>query len=276
VYLTIIGCLKKSATFAPLKTNMHDTGLKDRLDDLVDRVNRLDFIENDPIGIPHRFTSKQDIEISGFLAAILAWGQRKTIINKTNELISMMDNDPYRFIVGHSEEDRKPFVNFVHRTFQGADALYFLEFLQQHYRRFESLEQAFVPNLSTVYRQEDALNHFYQYFSASPHLLQRTLKHIASPAKKSTCKRLNMFLRWMVRSDDRGVDFGIWKSIPMSGLMIPLDVHVEKYSRQFGLLKRKQRDWLAVTELTTSLAMFDEADPVKYDFALFGLGVMKD
>ncbi len=249
--------------------------LKDRLDELVDSVNRIGFIEHDPIGIPHRFTLMQDIEISGLLAAVLAWGQRKTIINKTTELLNRMDNQPYDFILHHSENDRKPFLNFVHRTFQGIDAIYFLDFLQRHYRQYDTLESAFYPDIAKPYRQEEALNDFCSYFCSSRDLLQRTQKHIASPAKKSTCKRLNMYLRWMVRSDDRDVDFGLWKTIPMSGLMMPLDVHVENYARKFGLLTRKQRDWLAVVELTEALKDFDPHDPVKYDFALFGLGVME-
>jgi uncharacterized protein (TIGR02757 family) len=254
---------------------MNDIELKERLDILVDKVNRLDFIENDPIGIPHRYSGKQDIEISGLFAAVLAWGQRKTIINKTNELLRLMDDVPYDFIVNHSEEDRKPFERFVHRTFQGIDAICFLAFLQQHYRQYDSLEQAFYPDPSSSYRQEDGLNHFYNYFCSTPDMLRRTQKHIASPSKNSTCKRLNMYLRWMVRYDDRGVDFGLWHSIPMSELMMPLDVHVEKYGRAFGLLTRKQRDWRAVIELTEALSRFDSKDPVKYDYALFGLGVMK-
>jgi uncharacterized protein (TIGR02757 family) len=255
---------------------MHIDQLRTILDELVVKHNRPGFIPLDPIGIPHRFSLRQDIEIAGFFAAILAWGNRKTIINKTNELLDLMDDDPYRFIVNHVERDRKRFEGFVHRTFQGIDALYFVDFLQRHYRTHESLETAFYRVSHGDYDQESALNRFYAYFSDSLHLLPRTLKHVACPEKKSTCKRLNMYLRWMVRHDDQGVDFGLWRSIPMSGLMIPLDVHVEHYSRQFGLLTRKQRDWQSVVELTTALRQMDPTDPVKYDFALFGLGAIKD
>jgi uncharacterized protein (TIGR02757 family) len=250
--------------------------IKTVLDEIVDKVNNVSFIERDPISIPHRFSKIQDIEIAGLLSATLAWGQRTTIINKTNDLIARMDNDPHNFVVHHTESDSKVLLNFVHRTFQGIDAIYFVDFLQRHYKQYTSLESAFYTNTSEVYSQSIALDNFYTYFANGEFVLHRTLKHVAAPSKKSTCKRLNMYLRWMVRHDDRGVDFGLWRTIPMSGLMIPLDVHVEKYSRHFGLLTRKQRDWLAVEELTTSLRDFDSSDPVRYDYALFGLGITKD
>lgn len=250
--------------------------LKSYLDEISDRVNSLDFIEWDPISIPHGFTRKQDIEISGFFSAILAWGNRKTIIMKSKELMNMMDNAPFDFIRNHTEEDKKVFLSFKHRTFQATDILYFVDFLQRHYTNQETLETAFYRDHSIPYDQESALIHFHKYFFDNEFAPLRTRKHIASPAKNATCKRLNMYLRWMVRNDDRKVDFGLWKSIPMSGLMMPLDVHVERYARKFNLITRKQRDWQTVRELTDNLKQFDAQDPVKYDYALFGLGVATD
>ncbi|MBK9737398.1 MAG: TIGR02757 family protein [Saprospiraceae bacterium] len=256
--------------------NIITENLKGFLDDIVQRVNNLDFIELDPIRVPHSYSSQQDIEISGFFSAIFAWGNRKTIINKSVELMKMMDDRPYEFIKYHSESERKSFLKFKHRTFQAIDILYFIEFLQQHYQKYDTLEVAFNPPGINHYSQEIALINFYNYFFESEFAPDRTRKHIASPEKHSTCKRLNMYLRWMVRSDTQKVDFGIWKTIPMSGLMMPLDVHVEKYARQLNFISRKQRDWLTVVELTETLKKFDPDDPVKYDFALFGLGFIKD
>lgn len=251
--------------------------LKEYLDSIVDKVNNLDFITMDPISIPHRYKLKQDIEIAGFFSAMLAWGNRKTIINKSLELMSLMDNQPFDFIKNHKEKDLKPLTTFKHRTFQSTDLLYFIDFLQGYYHENESLETAFMPNNASNYNQEIALTHFNKLFFDREYAPIRTKKHIASPANKSTCKRLNMYLRWMVRSDERKVDFGLWKTIPMSDLMIPLDVHVEHFARQFGLLTRKQRDWSAVKEITANLSKMNPNDPVIFDYALFGLGVaMKD
>lgn len=254
---------------------MTDAQLKDFLNNKVEKYNRPGFIELDPVGIPHQYSSTQDIEITGFWTSILAWGQRVTIINKSNELFELMDNAPHDFIVNHQESDRKKFDEFKHRTFNYIDTLYFLEFLQNHYKNYESLEDAFLPN-GVFTDIETSLIHFRNYFFDHPFAPDRTRKHIASPARKSTCKRLNMFLRWMVRKDNNGVDFGIWNRIRQEDLMMPLDVHVERHGRNLGLLKRKQRDWQAVTELTANLRKFDAADPVKYDFALFGMGVDKE
>ncbi len=252
-----------------------NANLKAFLDDCVDKYNVPDFIENDPILIPHRFSKLQDIEIAGFWVAMLAWGQRKTIINKSNELMELMDNAPHDFIVNHREKDRKAFLNFKHRTFQSTDTLYFLEFLQTYYKENYSLETAFKKNIDpTDSSVENGLIGFKELFFSLPYAPQRTQKHIATPARNSSCKRLNMFLRWMVRTDDRGVDFGLWKKISPSQLCIPLDVHVERVGRKLGLLHRKQRDWKAVVELTNNLKKFDPSDPVKYDFALFGQGVL--
>jgi len=246
------------------------------LNALVDQYNRPQFIENDPISIPHKFSKLQDIEIMGFWVAMLAWGQRKTIINKAEELIQLMDGAPHDFICNHIEKDRAAFLDFKHRTFQPIDTLYFLEFLQHYYRHHNSLEMAFAkylpPNATTT---EAALRGFHELFFSLPEAPKRTRKHIATPARKSSCKRLNMFLRWMVRKDKRGVDFGLWKSINPRQLLMPLDVHVDRVARRLGLLHRKQTDWLAVLELTEALKAFDAEDPVKYDFALFGMGVLE-
>lgn len=249
--------------------------LKALLDDSVRRFNTTDFIATDPISIPKRFTRLQDIEISGFWVAMLAWGQRKTIINSANKLLNLMDQAPYDFVLNHEEKDRARFEEFKHRTFNFTDTLYFLEFFQQYYQRHSSLEQAFTRGLGPEsVDMTDALQHFHETFFSLPDAPRRTRKHVSTPARKSTCKRLNMFLRWMVRRDEQGVDFGLWSHIRPDQLLIPLDVHVERVARRFGLLTRQQRDWLAVVELTEALKQFDANDPVKYDFALFGLGVL--
>ena len=245
--------------------------LKSLLDSFVNKYNDASFIDDDPISIPHSYSLKQDIEITAFWTAILAWGQRKTIINKSTLLFEMMDNQPYDFIRNHGAKDLKPFENFKHRTFQADDTLYFIEFLKNHYMQYDSLESAFID--PTISGSEAGLNHFRQYFFSLDKHLKRTEKHISAPFKKSTCKRLCMFLRWMVRKDDRGVDFGIWNQIKPADLFMPLDVHVDRVARQFKLLTRKQRDWQSVVELTKNLRKIDPLDPVKYDFALFGYGV---
>jgi len=250
--------------------------LKAYLDEQVEKYNNIDFIEADPISIPHQFDKKQDIEIIGLWTAILAWGQRKTIINSANRLVNLMGGSPHDFIINHTEEDRKAFLDFKHRTFQPTDTLWFLEFFQRYYRENDSLENAFSRHLSpediTV---ENALRGFHDLFFADENAPHRTRKHIATPARKSSCKRLNMYLRWMVRQDKKGVDFGLWKEIKPSQLLMPLDVHVDRVARRFDLLKRKQTDWLSVLELTENLRQFDAEDPAKYDFALFGAGVLE-
>lgn len=242
----------------------------DLLNFYYNKYNRTDFIKDDPISIPHRYSTPQDIEIAGFFAAILAWGNRKSIINSCNKLLTLMDNNPHAFILQHTPNDLKPFTTFAHRTFNATDLLYFIEFLKQHYTQHSSLEILFI--------NEDAkqrLIHFQQQFFSLENYPIRTQKHIATPQRNSTCKRLNMFLRWMVRNDKNGIDFGIWKNISTASLMCPLDVHVENYARQLNLITRKQRDWLTVTELTANLKLIDANDPVKFDFALFGMGIEK-
>lgn len=255
--------------------NSNFSSLKDFLDAAVARFNRPAFIESDPISIPHRYSQLQDREIMGFWTAMLAWGQRKTIIQSANRLSEWMDHAPYDFMLHHQEQDRARFESFKHRTFQALDTLWFLEFFQQFYRQHASLETAFARHLGpqdlTV---ENALRGFHEDFFDHPYAPERTRKHVATPARGSTCKRINMFLRWMVRQDARGVDFGVWQQIRPSQLLIPLDVHVDRVARRLGLLQRKQTDWQAVLELTENLRAFDPEDPVRYDFALFGLGVI--
>ncbi|MDX2305049.1 MAG: TIGR02757 family protein [Microscillaceae bacterium] len=249
--------------------------LKEFLDQAVETYNTLNFIQDDPICIPHRFSRKQDIEIMGFWTAVLAWGNRKTIIKKSEELIQVMEGQPYEFIIHHSEEDLKKFLNFKHRTFNATDALYFIHFFKHHYTTCVSLEDAFLinfkPNEPTV---EKGLINFHHYFFSLEDAPERTRKHIATPARNSACKRINMFLRWMVRKDEKGVDFGIWQRISPAQLVTPCDVHVERVARKLGLISRKNTDWKTALELTENLRKLNPKDPVRYDFALFGLGVI--
>ena len=247
-------------------------GLKIFLDEKVELFNRPDFIANDPISIPHLFSKKQDIEISGLMAAVLAWGQRVTIIRKCRELMAWMDNDPHQFVLHHREKDLKRFEAFKHRTFNGTDALYFIDALKFMYTRFDSLEQAFiVPDSDRTI--ENGLMRFHHLFFSLDNYPHRTKKHLPTPERKSTCKRLNMYLRWMVRQDKKGVDFGLWKKIQPSQLVCPCDVHVDRVARGLKLIRRKQTDWLTAIELTENLRRLDPLDPVKYDFALFSLGI---
>lgn len=247
--------------------------LKEYLDRKVDYYNRPSFIDKDPISIPHRFSKREDIEIAGFFAAIFAWGQRKTIINKTNDLLARMDDAPFDFIMNHSAADLKKIEGFVHRTFNDADALYFIQFFKEHYSRYKSLETAFTIFLSP---EDETLEHaligFRDYFFSWDHL-KRTEKHIATPKKQSACKRINMFLRWMVRADEQGVDFGLWKHIKPSQLLCPLDVHVLRVAQRLGMIDTDKSDFKTLIKLNEQLKNFDPLDPIKYDFALFGVGV---
>jgi len=253
---------------------MDQNKLKDFLDSKVDEYNRPSFIKDDPICIPHLFTKKQDIEIAAFFASIFAWGNRTTIINKSREIMGLMDNAPHDFCVNVSDKQLKKVLGFKHRTFNDTDLLYFIEFLKFHYSTNTSLETAFTKWMNKKDQTtENALKGFYEYFFSLEDVPARTRKHIASPDKKSTCKRLCMFLRWMVRSDNKNVDFGIWKNISPAQLICPVDVHVAKVAKRFNILQRTQIDWQAATELTTYLRTLDSKDPVKYDFALFGIGV---
>lgn len=250
--------------------------IKALLDEKHDFYNHPDFIKDDPISVPHQFSKREDIEIMGFFAAVFAWGQRKTILAKCQELIELMDGSPHEFIINHQETDLKRMLGFKHRTFNTTDLLYFLRFFQDFYQRYNSLEEAFLhPSQNGQNPVEASLTGFRRQFFSLEDFPERTKKHVASPQKHSTCKRLNMFLRWMVRHDDRGVDFGIWQQLQPADLFCPFDLHVERVARSLGLVTRKTRDWKAVTELTENLRQFDPDDPVKYDFALYGMGVVE-
>jgi uncharacterized protein (TIGR02757 family) len=257
--------------------------LQDFLEKKVLAYNHPSFIELDPVSIPHRFSKKQDIEIAGFFTAVFSWGNRTTIIKKSSELLKNMDDAPFDFIKNHKPSDLKKLLGFKHRTFNSTDLLYFIRFLKYHYGQSNSLESAFMPDdliKKTIRSTEhefvkSALTVFYTRFFSLKDAPYRTRKHIASPENNSTCKRLNMYLRWMVREDNHGVDFGIWKKFSVAELICPVDLHVARVARRFGLIERKQTDWLNAMELTTALRELDKTDPVKYDFALFGLGVME-
>lgn len=248
------------------------TNVKKLLDLKYETYHQEAFIAKDPVAIPHLFSRIQDIEIAAFFAAILAWGNRTMILNNCRRLLEMMDNAPYDFIQQHEEQDLKPMIHFVHRTFNATDLLHFIAFLKQHYSTSDRLETAFIPPVGTEVTAAQALNHFHHYFFSIPHAPERTRKHIASPERGSACKRLNMFLRWMVRKHSP-VDFGIWNFITPAQLICPLDTHVADVSRRLGLIERKQNDWKTAMELTEHLRAFDPEDPVKYDYALFALGV---
>lgn len=250
--------------------------IREFLDKKVDEYNQPFFIKDDPISIPHLFTKKQDIEIAGFMAAIFAWGNRTTIIQKSMELMQLMEMRPYDFCLGHSAKELKRLIEFKHRTFNATDLLYFIEFFKSHFSKHNSLETAFTEWMNDADETtEIALKGFCNYFFSLEHVPPRTRKHIASPEKNSTCKRLNMFLRWMVRKDNKGVDFGIWNNISPSQLICPIDIHVGRVVKRLNLIRRKQIDWQAALELTDYLRTLDKNDPVKYDFALFNLGIIE-
>ncbi|MEZ4800002.1 MAG: TIGR02757 family protein [Flavobacteriales bacterium] len=249
------------------------SALKAFLDEEVDKFERPEFIELDPISVPHLFTNKEDIEIAGFFSASIAWGNRKSIVANANKLMGLMDNAPFDFVMHHDAADLNRLKHFVHRTFNSEDATAFVKSLQHIYKNHGGLEGAFVSgfngqNIAT------AIQSFREKFFEIDYP-KRTEKHVSNPLTGSASKRINMYLRWMVRSDERQVDFGLWKGIPTSSLMMPLDVHTGNVSRELNLLKRKQNDWKALEELMDSLRVFDPVDPVKYDFALFGIGVSR-
>ncbi|MGC6431626.1 MAG: TIGR02757 family protein [Jejuia sp.] len=248
--------------------------LKTFLDAKVQQYNNPKFIESDPIQAPHKFSKKEDIEIAGFLTATIAWGNRKSIINNANRLMQLLDNSPFDFVLNHESSDLDKLSTFVHRTFNGEDCKQFIKSLKHIYQNHDGLESVFAR-----YIEENSLQHsiskFKSIFFEIEHL-KRTQKHVSDPLKNSAAKRINMFLRWMVRNDKTGVDFGIWKSISPSQLSCPLDVHSGNVARKLGLLKRKQNDAKALAELDKNLRQLDSYDPVKYDFALFGLGVFED
>lgn len=252
---------------------MNTTELKEFLDTKVLEYNQPKFIESDPIQIPHQFTLKEDIEISGFLTSTIAWGNRKMIIKNSEKMMDLLGNSPYDFVMNHKQHHLNNFEGFVHRTFNSLDATYFMKALQHIYKNHNGLESVF-SNYSTKTSTQPAIHKLKQLFFEIPYT-ERTKKHISDPLKGSAAKRINMFLRWMVRNDKAGVDFGIWNTISPAILSCPLDVHSGNVARKLGLLTRKQNDAKALTELDNSLRKMNKVDPVKYDFALFGLGVFE-
>lgn len=249
------------------------TQIKNLLDSKRRLYNQPSFIKGDPICIPHRLSKQQDIEISGLFAAVLAWGNRTSIINSCNKLMGWMDNSPHDFILNHKDIDLKGFLGFAHRTFNATDLLYFIHFLQYHYQKHNSLEDAFVPEKKYKHDTvEQALVHFHNYFFSIEHP-ERTKKHISTPQRKSACKRINMYLRWMVRKDKQGVDFGLWKKISMSQLVCPLDVHVASVAHRLGLIDNEKSNWHNAMQLTAALREMNPQDPAVYDYALFGIGM---
>lgn len=252
---------------------MTHSELKEFLDEKVVLYNNPTFIESDPIQIPHAYTLKEDIEIAGFLAATIAWGNRKMIINNAQKLMNIMGNTPYDFIMSHKEEDLEKLDGFVHRTFNNSDAITFVKGLKNIYQNHNGLESVFAKN-SEINSTQKSISAFKKVFFEIPHQ-QRTTKHVSDPLNNSAAKRINMFLRWMIRNDNKGVDFGIWKTISPASLSCPLDVHSGNVARKLNLLTRKQNDAKALFELDSNLRKLDPNDPVKYDFALFGLGVFE-
>jgi uncharacterized protein (TIGR02757 family) len=248
---------------------MNHQELREFLDEKTDRYNRNDFIQNDPISIPHRFTNPRDIELIGFLVATISWGRRDGIIKNGNRLVELMDNAPHQFITNFKKNDLKRFNGFVHRTFNADDLHFFLSQLQKIIQQFGTLEQAFFAENTYL-----GLIRF-RTLMLGENFPKRVQKHLSDVAGGSAAKRLNMYLRWMVRKDQRGVDFGIWNNFQPAQLYLPLDVHTANVSRKLHLLKRTQNDWKAVEEVTTELRKLDPVDPVKYDFALFSLGAIE-
>ncbi|MCB0742944.1 MAG: TIGR02757 family protein [Ignavibacteriae bacterium] len=252
---------------------MYKSELKEFLESKVAQYNNPKFIDSDPIQIPHRFTSKEDIEIASFLTATIAWGNRKSIIKNAQRMVELLDNSPHDFVMNHEENDLERLLPFVHRTFNGYDFIQFVKSLQHIYTNHGGMETVFQNNI-TANSIQPAIHEFKRLFFSLDHK-SRTQKHVGDPYKGSACKRINMMLRWLVRNDNNGVDFGIWKNIPSSILSCPLDVHSGNVARKLGLLHRKQNDAKALLELDKSLRKLDSVDPVKYDFALFGLGVFE-
>ncbi len=255
-------------------SNIPQLLLKEFLEEKYDLYNRPQFIESDPIQIPHSFSLREDIEIAGFLAATIAWGQRKSIISNSKKLMERMGNNPFDFVMNANSIQLLNLNGFVHRTFNSDDCTYFIKSLRSIYSKHNGLKHFFEESYTKNCDIRQVLADFRTLFfeiSGNPH----TGKHISDVSKGSSAKRLNMFLRWMVRSDKRGVDFGLWQHIPSSALYLPLDLHTGNVARKLGILQRKQNDWKAVDEVTSALRSLDISDPVKYDFALFGLGIFE-
>lgn len=254
------------------RTDWDPEAIRDYLERKVQEYNRPEFIVNDPVSIPHLFTRKEDREIAGFLAATIAWGQRATIVKNGHRLMDLMSHSPYEFVMNASPKDLARMSHFAHRTFNGKDLAMFIRGLRNIYAKHVGMEAVFTSSLRRENKIMNAITAYRTVFFSVRHEL-RTEKHVSDPSRGSSAKRINMFLRWMVRKDASGVDFGIWKEIPAAALMIPLDVHVGNVARSLGLLHRKQDDRKAVEELTAALRQFDPLDPVKFDFALFGVGI---
>ena len=247
--------------------------IKEFLNLKAEEYNNSSFINDDPIQIPHLFNKKEDIEISGFLTSTISWGNRKSIITSSKKMMKLIDNDPHNFIINHSEKELKNLLKFVHRTFNGYDFIQFMVSLRHIYKNYGGLEKIFAENIKNQ-SMHNSIHEFKKIFFEVPHT-ERTKKHVSDPFKGSASKRINMFLRWMVRKDEKGVDLGIWKSINQKNLSCPLDLHSGNVARKLGLINRKQNDHKAVLELDSILRTFDKNDPVKYDFALFGIGVFE-
>ena len=268
--------IKKPITnpyLAPAMKTLNREQLKDFLDLKVELYNHPRFIESDPIQIPHQYSKKEDIEIAGFLTATIAWGNRKSIINNAQRMMQLLDHAPHEFIMNHKEQDLEPLQSFVHRTFNGDDFIQFVQSLKHLYTTHGGLEAVFAKHSERASTQM-AIHQLKQHFFEIDHQ-PRSKKHVSDPLKNSSAKRINMFLRWMVRNDANGVDFGIWRGLSPSQLSCPLDVHSGNVARKLGLLQRTQNDAKALNELDTTLRELDPNDPVKYDFALFGLGVFE-
>jgi len=262
------------AGIAILINNFIKNSIKDFLEQKVIQYNNPKFIESDPIQIPHRYQLKEDIEIASFLTATIAWGNRKMIIKNADRMMQLLDNSPYDFIINHEKSDLDKLDGFVHRTYNSIDFRYFIIALQNIYTNYGGLEKIFQDNV-TESSIQPAIHEFKKLFFSLNHE-PRTQKHVGDPNKGSACKRINMMLRWLVRKDSAGVDFGIWENISSSKLSCPLDVHSGRVARKLGLLKRKQDDAKALQELDNSLRKLDPIDPVKYDYALFGIGANEE
>lgn len=246
--------------------------LKELLESLVERYNNISFIEDDPISIPHQFETEEDIEISGFLVSTIAWGNRKSIVKNGNRMVNMMGGEPFRFVMEADEIELAEMSNFVHRTFNGGDFIYFLKSIRNIYKNHNGIGGFFQEEYLKCGDMREVIKKFWNLFFELEHQ-RRVEKHLSSISKGAACKRLNMYLRWLVREDSHGVDFGLWKKIPSSALYLPLDVHSGNVGRELGLLQRTQNDWKSVEEVTKNLRLYDIEDPVKYDYALFGVGV---
>ncbi len=236
------------------------------------RFNNRSFIANDPISIPHKFSRKEDIEIAGFLTALISWGNRPAILKSASNLMQLMGKHPFEFILSANDNELKQLTKFYYRTFNTSDLLFLVEAMKRIYLEKGGIEAIANESFKQTGSVKGMITGLREEILKAPHL-PRSEKHLANPMKGSAAKRINMFLRWMVRDDDNGVDFGLWKRIPASALMIPLDIHSGRIARQLGLLQRKQNDWKAVEELTSNLRKLDPDDPIKYDYALFGIGI---